>query len=119
MVCSTTERNLNGEEIREIFSRNLKSFRNGKNISQLTLSCKTGLTHNFISDIENRKKWVSPETMAKLARVLEVEPWRLFVINPLGSDEARQLRLYLDEMTERFTKAVYEMKSMYLREGAR
>ncbi|MDR2210934.1 MAG: helix-turn-helix domain-containing protein, partial [Spirochaetaceae bacterium] len=56
-----------GDDIREIFSRNVKLFRARKKLSQFALSNIAGLAHNFVNDIEHRKKWVSPETIAKLA----------------------------------------------------
>jgi transcriptional regulator with XRE-family HTH domain len=38
------------------------------------LAAEADLTHNFINDIENGKKWVSAETIGKLAIALKVEP---------------------------------------------
>ena len=105
---------INGEDIREIFSRNLKHFRNQKNLSQFALSNKAGLAHNFVNDIENRKKWVSPETIAKLAAVLEVEPYKLFITNPLDDKQTKRIHTYLDELNDRFSEAVGEIKESYL-----
>ena len=105
---------INGEDIREIFSRNLKHFRSIKNLSQFALSNKAGLAHNFVNDIENRKKWVSPETIAKLATVLEVEPYQLFITNPLDGKQTKRIHSYLDELNDRFSEAVGEIKESYL-----
>jgi transcriptional regulator with XRE-family HTH domain len=104
----------NGQEIRELFSRNLKLFRHRNNLSQLALSIKAGLAHNFVNDIENGKKWASPNTIAKLAEVLDVEPGIFFQSNPLGPPETQRIRGYLDELNERFTQAVGEIKENYL-----
>jgi len=106
-----------GEDIREIFSRNLKHFRDRKNISQFALSTKAGLAHNFVNDIENRKKWVSPETIAKLAHVLDVEPYQLFMTNPLDGKHTKRIHLYLDELNDRFNEVVGEIKDSYLSNG--
>ena len=106
-----------GEDIREIFSRNLKLFRSRKNLSQFALSNKAGLAHNFVNDIENRKKWVSPETIAKLSVVLDVEPYQLFMTNPLDGKNTRRIHLYLDELNDRFNEAVGEIKTAYLLQG--
>ena len=105
---------MNGEDIREIFSRNLKHFRDVKNLSQFALSNKAGLAHNFVNDIENRKKWVSPETIAKLVGVLEVEPYQLFITNPLDSKQTKRINSYLDELNDRFSEVVGEIKESYL-----
>jgi transcriptional regulator with XRE-family HTH domain len=107
-------KNINGEDIREIFSRNLKHFRDIKNLSQFALSNKAGLAHNFVNDIENRKKWVSPETIAKLAEVLEVEPYQLFITNPLDGKQTKRINSYLDELNDQFNEMVGEIKESYL-----
>ena len=107
----------NGEDIREIFSRNLKHFRDRKNLSQFALSNKAGLAHNFVNDIENRKKWVSPETIAKLAHVLDVEPYQLFITNPLDNKQTKRIHLYLDELNDHFNEMVGEIKDTYLAKG--
>jgi len=113
MVKRNMAKHLDGEEIREIFSRNLKHFRGLKNLSQFALSNKAGLAHNFVNDIENRKKWVSPETIAKLAIVLEVEPYQLFITNPLDGKQTKRIHLYLDEISDRFDEMVGEIKASY------
>lgn len=103
-----------GQKIRELFSKNLKTLRAKQKYSQLTLSVRAGLAHNFVNDIENGKKWVSPETIAKLAQVLDVEPGDFFVDNPLDGYEITRIRGYLDEINDRFAQAVGEIKAGYL-----
>ncbi|MDR2182046.1 MAG: helix-turn-helix domain-containing protein [Treponema sp.] len=103
-----------GYDIRAVFSSNLKFYRQKKQLSQLALSIKAELAHNFVNDIENGKKWVSPETISKLAGALDVEPYRFFLTNPLDGKRTRRLHVYLDELNERFTQAVGEIKENYL-----
>ena len=110
-------KHFNGEDIREIFSKNLKYFRSRKNLSQFALSNKAGLAHNFVNDIENRKKWVSPETIAKIAVVLDVEPYQLFMTNPLDGKQTKRIHLYIDELNDRFSEAMGEIKDSYLAPG--
>ncbi|MDR0403831.1 MAG: helix-turn-helix domain-containing protein [Treponema sp.] len=107
-------KHFDGREIRELFSRNLKLFRRQSNLSQLALSVRAGLAHNFVNDIENNKKWISPDTLAKLAEVLDVEPGVFFQSNPLDPPKTREIRGYLDEINKRFTQAVGEIKASYL-----
>ncbi|MDR2313242.1 MAG: helix-turn-helix domain-containing protein [Spirochaetaceae bacterium] len=103
-----------GADIRDAFSRNLRLFRNRKKLSQFALSNLAGLAHNFVNDIENRKKWVSPDTIAKLAKALNVEPYQLFMTNPLDGNQTERLHGYLDELNERFAEAVGEIKTAFL-----
>ena len=44
------------EEIRKIFSKNLKYYRKRLELSQMELATKIGIATNFLNDIENEKK---------------------------------------------------------------
>jgi len=72
---------IDGIYVRNLFAKNLKRFRDLLKISQLDLATASGLAHNFINDIENGKKFVSDETIAKLAKALKVEPYKFFLPN--------------------------------------
>ena len=69
----------NSNEIQGIFSANITRLRKAAGITQAVLAKKAGLTHNFINDIENGKKWVSSETIGKLSKALEAEPYQFFL----------------------------------------
>lgn len=73
-------------EIRKLFAQNLKIFRKEKKISQLALAEASEVTANFINDIENCKKWVSPMTLSKLCEALEVEPYKFFLPIQIPND---------------------------------
>lgn len=66
-------------EVRRIFAENLKKLRKQKGLSQLKLSNEMQMAFTFINDIENCKKWVSPETIARFATFFDV-PVSLFFI---------------------------------------
>ncbi len=59
-------------EIRRILSDNLKRLRKQRGLSQLKFANELGMALTFINDIENCKKWVSPETLAKFATFFNV-----------------------------------------------
>ena len=67
------------EEIRAVLSRNLKNLREKNGLSQMALAEKSSLATNFINDIENGKKWLSPATLSKLSEALGVQPYKLFL----------------------------------------
>jgi transcriptional regulator with XRE-family HTH domain len=101
--------------VRAALSRNLKRLRAKKKISQLSLAVKAGLTHNFINDIENGKKWLSPKTLASLANVLETEPHEFFVPETtLPGQEAATLTEYLDGLAGDVLQLVTDLKGRYL-----
>jgi transcriptional regulator with XRE-family HTH domain len=68
--------------LKENFVRNLKKFRKIEKISQMKLaeSCSTDVS--YIGQIEMGIRFPSISLIEKMARVLEVEPYRLFMDEP-------------------------------------
>lgn len=50
----------------------LKAIRNWRDQTQLHLRSVTGIGQGYLSDLENGRRTGTPETIAKLARALEV-----------------------------------------------
>ena len=102
-------------DIQTLFSRNLRRLRSAANISQLTLACQAGLTHNFINDIENGKKWVSAKTIGKLAIALQAEPYQFFLSESLWNDQGTEIfSIYLNDFSRSFEKMVKEYRQRYI-----
>jgi len=101
-------------DIQYLFSRNLKRIRSEANISQLTLANMADLTHNFINDIENGKKWVSAKSIGKLATALRVEPYQFFLSESRWNDKEMEIiSTYLDEITDSVYKKLSEYRIRY------
>jgi transcriptional regulator with XRE-family HTH domain len=96
------------EGIRLLFASNLKRLREQQNISQLTLAGLVGLTHNFINDIENCKKWISAGTLTKLCAALRVEPFQFFIDKKQW--KSNNFDIYLDSISDSFMKWVSDQK---------
>ena len=112
------EETINGINVRSLFSRNLKRLRRIANISQVSLAADAGLTHNFINDIENGKKWVSAETIGKLAMALKAEPYQFFISDSKWNNQGAEIfSLYLDDFSDSFVKMVKDYRSRYLPDG--
>ena len=108
---------IKGINIRSLFSRNLRRLRRLANISQVDLAAEAELTHNFINDIENGKKWVSAETIGKLAIALKAEPYQFFIADSKWDNQGAELfSLYLNDFTDAFYKIVEEYRSRFLPE---
>jgi transcriptional regulator with XRE-family HTH domain len=78
---------MGGKELRAIFGKNVRVYRNRRNWSQADLAEYANISINFLGDIERGKKWPHPETMAKLADAMEIKVFELFIeedneINP-------------------------------------
>ena len=73
------------------------------------------MTPNFVSDIENGKKWVSPESLGKLAIALEAEPYQFFISNPMWYGQGKEfLSLFISEIE----KVSDDYKKRFLSETA-
>ena len=106
---------INGIGIRSLFAGNLRRLRGIANLSQINLASEAGLTHNFINDIENGKKWVSPETIAKLSTALKAEPYQFFISDPKWNDRgAEMFSLYLSDFENSMEKISREYRDRFL-----
>jgi transcriptional regulator with XRE-family HTH domain len=65
------------KELQEIFSGNIKKFRTRLNLTQRELAKRTGVSINFVNDLEARKKWASPVTMVKFANTFGIQVYEL------------------------------------------
>ncbi|HCC37908.1 MAG TPA: XRE family transcriptional regulator [Treponema sp.] len=103
--------NVNEEYVRLLVSKNLKRLRALQNISQLSLALNTGLTHNFINDIENCKKGISAKTLAKLSTALKAEPHQFFLPDELANN---RMRIYVNDFNDSLQKVIAELTARYL-----
>ena len=111
------EESVKGKNIRTLFSKNLKRLRALANLSQVNLAAEADLTHNFINDIEGGKKWVSAETIEKLAIALKVEPYQFFISDSKWDDRGAEIfSLYLSDFQDSFEKMVDEYRGRFLPE---
>ena len=110
---------IKGINIRSLFSRNLRRLRRLANISQVDLAAEADLTHNFINDIENGKKWVSAETIGKLSIALKAEPYQFFISDSKWDNQGAEIfSLYLNDFTDSFNKMIEEYRSRFLPEAS-
>jgi transcriptional regulator with XRE-family HTH domain len=65
------------KDIRIIFGNRLKTFRRSQNISQEELAFRSGLHRTYISSVERGERNISLANIAKLAKALDIEPYKL------------------------------------------
>ena len=69
------------------------------------------MSTNFLSDIERCKAWISPNTLVKLASVLNIEPYELFKADAFLSDkETNNLQKYADENLQAVLSLINQMQ---------
>ena len=103
--------NVNEQYVRVLVSNNLKRLRSLQNMSQLSLALDTGLTHNFINDIENCKKGISANTLAKLSNALKAQPHQFFLPKDLSNN---RMRIYINDFNDALQKVTRELTARYL-----
>jgi transcriptional regulator with XRE-family HTH domain len=104
------ESKITENHVRRLVSKNLKRLRIMQNKSQLGLALDSGLTHNFINDIENGKKGISGKTLAKLSSALNIEPHQMF----LPDDMTSNLQLYVNDFNDSLQRLVQDLTEHYL-----
>jgi transcriptional regulator with XRE-family HTH domain len=66
------------DELRTTVRTNIKRYRSYRRWTQAQLAEKLDISVNFLCDIENGKRWISPASMVKIACILNIEPFELF-----------------------------------------
>lgn len=61
-----------------VFGKNLRRYREEKNISQEKFAEIAGLHRTYISDVERFKRSISLNNIQKIADALEIETYKLF-----------------------------------------
>ena len=67
------------QEILTILARNIKSARAKLGYSQQDLAEKADLSPGHMNDLEQGRKWVSADTLQRLAKALMLKPWMLLL----------------------------------------
>lgn len=106
---------MNGDDIRKRLRVNLRRLRERKGMSQLFLATQVGLAHNFINDVENGKKWVSPDTIAKLSVALDTDPYQLFIPEtPLANGDTTLIEACFDDLESTLHSTIQDVKRRHL-----
>ena len=95
---------MGSQELRENLSQNLKKYRKRKNWSQFELAEKAEISEQTINSIEGLRLWPSDKTLTKIANVLEIEIYKLFVPQKLSlqSESIEELKHAVVKTVEKF-----------------
>ena len=102
------------KKLRDILKENIKNYRLKRKLTQSELAGRVGISINFLSDIENGKRWISPASIVKFSRVLNIEPYELFkpaeAINPTV---LAILSKYNDEVIQAVSTCIKQIHDSY------
>ena len=92
------------KELRLVLAENIKKYRNRRGWSQLFLAEIIGISANYLSAVETAKGWVTPLTLVKLAKALDIEVFELFMpvipVNPTQNEgESEKMRRFARDLT--------------------
>jgi len=92
------------KELRLVLAENIKKYRNRRGWSQLFLAEIVGISANYLSAVETAKGWVTPLTLVKLAKALDIEVFELFMpvipVNPTqDGGESEKMRRFARDLT--------------------
>lgn len=101
------------EPIRTVFAKNMKKYREILKYSQEKLAEKAGLSVQTIKDIEGGRRWVSDDSLSKLAKALNSHVFQLFLPEKYEKDKKynksalksltslkTKIKTYMDEQFE-------------------
>jgi transcriptional regulator with XRE-family HTH domain len=63
--------------LRDILAKNMRRLRAGRGLSQEALAYDSGINRTYLSGVERSERNVSIDNIARIAKGLKVEAWRL------------------------------------------
>lgn len=91
-------------ELMAIVKANIRRYREFRKWTQAQLAEKLDISTNYVSGLENGKRWPSRKTMVKFAEVLNIQPFELF--KPAEAPEAA-----VSDLFARYNKEVVQVIS--------
>ena len=79
-------------DIRSLLSANIKKRREFLGISQAALAEKVEISTDYISQIERKKKFPSPEILERIAAALEFDTPDLFSVAPFPPEAIKEFQ---------------------------
>ena len=99
-------------ELLKVLSGNIKLYRGRYKWTQSTLAEKIDISINFLSDIENAKKWPSPTTLVKLADIFNIAVYELLKPKDIPPDNFNHIHI-MENYTEDIFNAIKRVHNAY------
>jgi transcriptional regulator with XRE-family HTH domain len=66
------------EPLRDVLAKNIRRLRAARGLSQEALADEIGIDRTYCGSVERAERNVSIDNIARIAKALAVEPWKLF-----------------------------------------
>ena len=96
----------NMTHLQENFISNLRFYRASRGFSQVEFSEKIGISPNYLNAVENGKNFPSVEVLQKIADVLKILPYQLFLEVPLENSENIKSKQVLMELKQKICSII-------------
>ncbi|MFZ5732706.1 MAG: helix-turn-helix domain-containing protein [Pseudomonadota bacterium] len=63
--------------LRDVIAKNMRKLRAEQGLSQEALAFDSGLNRTYLSSVERSERNISVDNIARIAKALGVEPWKL------------------------------------------
>jgi transcriptional regulator with XRE-family HTH domain len=63
--------------LRDILAKNMRRLRAARGLTQEALAYDSGINRTYLSAVERSERNVSIDNVARIAKALQVEPWKL------------------------------------------
>ena len=93
---------------------NIRSLRKKAGLSQEKLADKADISRQMMNDIEGRKRWLTKETLVKLANALRVDVYELFIPSAQENEITKDIydviiKKLITQVKEAVNKALEEL----------
>ncbi len=96
-------------DIKELLGKRIREIRKSQNLTQDSLAELVGVESPSISNIENGKYYPTNENLQKIADVLKVKPYELYMFEHLKPvDELKEEMLQALDDNEKLTRLMYK-----------
>lgn len=63
--------------LRDVLAKNMRRLRAARGLSQEELAYECGINRTYLSSVERAERNISVDNIARIAKGLQVDPWKL------------------------------------------
>jgi transcriptional regulator with XRE-family HTH domain len=95
-----------GQDIKDTLGKNIKQLRSHRALSQADLAAKARISIQFLSEMERGNKWPRADSLAKIAKALNVPVVFLFREGTSDKDDADKTSAVLEQFSADLAQSI-------------